>query len=150
MNNQYLDKLEFDSVMEEFLNKIYNSINLKPTDEIYEVVTKLDEYIFLTARDTYKAIETFCGFTDSFGIISAFPESKLSADYTIGLSEREAKKVLRKYRKVAIKEKIHTLNSKDVERLLRGGCLSLKLLREGFDGIVVPDFDEELGFIGDL
>ncbi|RLE85739.1 MAG: CRISPR-associated helicase Cas3' [Thermoprotei archaeon] len=148
LDNQSLNKLEFDKKMEEFLNQIYSKVYLEPTNEIYEVIMKLDEYVFLAAKDAIKAIEAFCGFTDSFGIVSAFPESKPLIEYAIGLSEREAKNALWKYRKVLTRGEIQILDEKNVRKLLRGGCLSLKLLRGGFEGIVIPDFDEELGFVG--
>jgi len=150
LDNKRLNKLEFDRVMEKFLNGVYSGIEVEPRDKIYEVVKKLDEYIFLQAKDAIRAIKTFCGFTDSFGIITAFPESRISAEYAVGLSEREAKKALRKFKKVAVNDDVVILSEEDIRRLLQTGCLSVRFLEKGFDGIVIPEFDEELGFVGIL
>ncbi|MEM2914911.1 MAG: CRISPR-associated helicase Cas3' [Candidatus Bathyarchaeia archaeon] len=131
----------------QLLEKVYRDSKIEEQKNLWEALYYLDLPLF-DSKDARKAIETFNGFTDSFGIISGYMENALDPKMSVGLSEEEAFHVLKKKKKVVNPEmKIETVPD---SFLYSSKGISLKLLSGGYVGIIVDDFDPENGYIGDI
>lgn len=131
----------------QLLEKVYGDLKIEEQKSLWETLYYLDLPIF-DSKDARKAIESFNGFTDSFGIVSGYMENALDSKMSVGLSEEEALRLLKKKMKVVNSEmKIETVPD---SFLYSSTGLSLKLLSRGYVGIVVDDFDPEVGYVGDI
>jgi len=81
--------------------------------------------------DAKAAFEYFNGFTESSGLISAFPEGKLDRRFVIPLEERKAWNIVRKNGRAIRDGKVEELNPPHTEPL------SIYLLKEGYQGILL-------------
>jgi CRISPR-associated endonuclease/helicase Cas3 len=131
----------------QLLEKVYRDLKIEEQKSLWETLFYLDLTMF-DSKDAKKAIETFNGFTDSFGIISGYMENTLDPKMSIGLSEEETFRLLKKKKKVINSEmKVETAP----DWLLHSSKgLSLKLLSNGYEGIIVDEFDPEVGYVGDI
>ncbi len=128
------------------LNKVYSEEPKKDV-RLLDVLYYLDTFPQLSAIDAKEALSSLGGFTDAFGIVTGFPETAPLREWAVGLSEAEARLELHRHRKVVVDGKIHPLKECKVGWLL-SEKFSINLLNAGFDGIVIDDFDRELGYFG--
>ncbi|MEM3667892.1 MAG: CRISPR-associated helicase Cas3' [Thermoplasmatales archaeon] len=131
----------------QLLEKVYRDSKIEEQKDLWNALYYLDLPIF-DSRDAKKVIKIFNGLTNSFGIVSGYMENFLDPKMSIGLSEEEAFYQLKKKKKVVNSK----MEIKDVPVwfLYSSEGLSLKLLSEGYVGIIVEDFDPEVGYVGDV
>ncbi|RLE59460.1 MAG: CRISPR-associated helicase Cas3' [Thermoprotei archaeon] len=136
-NGRTVPKLDFELTSRELIKQVYRGFTIDGRD-MYRVITMLDENVLLDTYDVKYAINVFCGFTDSFGLVSAYPEFRVENDLTIGISEREAKHFLRKNRTVVtVDGTLRKLSDTELHHLTSGGCLAVKMILNNIEGIIV-------------
>ncbi|RLE58384.1 MAG: CRISPR-associated helicase Cas3' [Thermoprotei archaeon] len=136
-SDKTISKLDFELTSRKLIKQVYSGIVIDGRD-MYRVITMLDENVLLDTRDARRAIDVFCGFTDSFGLVAAYPEFRIEKDLAVGLSEREAKYFLRKNRTVVtVDGTLKKLNDVKLRYLISGGCLAVKMIIDNIEGIVV-------------
>ncbi|MEM2144449.1 MAG: CRISPR-associated helicase Cas3' [Candidatus Methanomethyliaceae archaeon] len=131
----------------DLINKVYKNTKVDKDCLLWDALYYLDNFPQLDAVDSKKIIECFRGFTNSFGIVSGFMEKHPQRDWAVGLSENEAKSELDKNRRVVQSMAVKVLNYRELQQLLSAPSLAIWLQYEGYDGIVVEEFDPQIGFI---
>ncbi len=143
--------LEKNEITKEIIDEVYMDEPVEKDKDLWKVLSWLDNFTILDSSHTQRALEFYRGFTDSFGIVTGFMEAKVGSDerdgYAVGLSEQEAKSLLKHRQKVVAGDKTITLEEGKLRGLLKAQSLSLELESEGFDGIALEDFDPEIGYV---
>lgn len=138
------------------MGEVYCEERVGKLDQQFEVFGRLlgdlDAYPFLTAQDARRLIEAVGGLTASFGIVSAFAaEDVNNGSYlqnAVGLSENMARKAIMHGANVVKDGRIEALDERSRRALLRANNLSLELLRNNYEGIVLDEIDREVGYVG--
>ncbi|MEN3053085.1 MAG: CRISPR-associated helicase Cas3' [Candidatus Methanosuratincola petrocarbonis] len=133
------------------VDKIYETQPIEKDESLWRVLSWLDNFTLLDSSHFEKALEYYKGFTDNFGIVTGFMESKVASGegkkYAVGLSEREAKNVLGQRRKVVKGNKVMELEAYALREFLRSPSLSIELQLEQYDGVALEDFNPEIGYV---
>lgn len=143
--------LNRNELTRETVNHVYRSEEIKKDSSLWNALSWLDNFILLDSNNAKNVIENYKGLTDNFGIVTGIMESKVELgkkmDYAVGLSEQEAKSVLKQRRKVVKDNKVIELDGSKLRNLLNSHSLSLELQLEEYEGIVLEDFDPEIGYV---
>lgn len=143
--------IEKGELTREIVDEVYKTELIEKDKELWKVLSWLDNFTLLDSSYVEKALEHYKGFTDNFGIVTGFMESKVSSGegekYAVGLSELEAKKVMGERRKVVDGHEVIELEEIKLRELLRAPSLSLELQLNGYDGVALEDFDPEIGYV---
>jgi CRISPR-associated endonuclease/helicase Cas3 len=132
----------------EMIDSVYSDENVSPNADFWRTLSFLDLFPKFGGNYAKKALEAYRGFTDAFGIVNGYMNNNICKDMAIGLSEREAKKELVAHRKLVKNEKGSDVSKMELNEVLYQGCISIQLLARGCDGIVICDFDPEVGYLG--
>lgn len=134
------------------VNEVYMNEPIEKDRDLWNALSWLDNFILLDSNDAKKAIEYYRGFTDNFGIVTGFMETKVAldkkSDYAVGLSEQEAKSLLRQRGKIVKGNKVIEIAGYELKSLLDSPSLSLELQLREYEGIALEDFDPEIGYVG--
>ncbi|MBS7287544.1 MAG: CRISPR-associated helicase Cas3' [Candidatus Freyarchaeota archaeon] len=152
---KFRSRSEVEDSVRAMMAEVYGEEHMEELEQQFVMLKlllgDLDAYPFLTARDAKKFIEAIGGLTSSFGIISAFAAEdvrKNNLKNAVGLSEGMARKALKHGANVVKDGRIIVLEEGKRDRLLSEKNLSLALLRRGYEGIVVDEIDQEVGYVG--
>ncbi|MGQ9777919.1 MAG: CRISPR-associated helicase Cas3' [Thermodesulfobacteriota bacterium] len=133
------------NLMREILEEAYGESKIVEDRNLWGALYYLDSATF-DSRDSGRALKAFNGFTNSFGLISGYMEKELHPEMAVALSEEEGLHILKKKRKVVTMD----LKVKELKEPKRSGeCLSLWLTENGYRGIIVDDFEPDIGYVGD-
>lgn len=154
--DEFRPRSEVESDVRAIMDKVYGEEHTEELEQQFGVLRlllgDLDAYPFLTAEDAKKVIDAIGGLTSSFGIISAFAaEDAKNERYlqnAVGLSENMARKALEHGANVVRDGEIIVLDERRRNELLSKKKLSIEFLRRGYEGIVVDEIDQELGYVG--
>lgn len=143
-------KLELETSTKEILKQVYKETLLSTRKNLLNVIRMLDDTVFLEPRDAVHALKTFCGFTDSFGLITVYPYDKetstVDRENIVGVSEALARRILRT-KKLLVKHGEVVKDSREAYKLQREKCLAIHLLIRGYQGIAHDYFDPDYGII---
>lgn len=151
--NDFRSKSEVENGVREIMDKVYGNRKIEVYDRSFiYLLDTLESDPRLDVRDAKNAIKAFGGFTESFGIVSAFAEDDVrNQTYTrnvIGLSEAMARKALERWGKVVKNGSVWELTEYEKSQLLKARILSLEFLERGYEGVVLEEVDLEVGFVG--
>lgn len=140
-----------NGVTREIIDEVYRNEPVEKDGSLWRTLSWLDNYVLLDSSHAEKALEFYRGFTDNFGIVTGYMGSKVplpeKRDYAVGLSESEARRVLKDGRRVVDGNRIVDLGERELWDLLKAPSLSLELQLSGYDGIALEDFDPEVGYV---
>ncbi|MDI9609362.1 MAG: CRISPR-associated helicase Cas3' [Candidatus Verstraetearchaeota archaeon] len=143
--------IEKNELTREIVDEVYRSEPIEKEKSLWKVLSWLDNFTLLDSSYVEKALEHYRGFTDNFGIVTGFMETKVESDeksdYAVGLSEQEAKRLLMQRRKVVKGNEVIELAGLELRGLLNSPSLALELQLREFDGIALEDFDPEIGYV---
>lgn len=142
---------ERNGLTREIVDEVYKDEPIEKDESLWMALSMLDNFVLLDSSHVEKALEHYRGFTDNFGIVTGFMESKVSSvdkrDYAVGLSENEARCILRTRRKVVEGNRVIDLKDNEFWRLINAPSVSLELQLSGYDGVAIEDFDPEIGYV---
>ncbi|XRH75773.1 MAG: CRISPR-associated helicase Cas3' [Candidatus Methanosuratincola verstraetei] len=145
--------IEKQQINRDIIDEVYRDESIEVDRSLWEVLSWLDNFVLLDSANVDRALEFYKGFTDSFGIVTGFMESKVPSaerrEFAVGLSEAEAKRVLKLRKKVVRENEIINLDKDEscLRTLLGAPSLSLELQLQGYEGIALDEFDPEIGYV---
>jgi len=130
---------------------------LKLNNSLHRALWELHRNVFTGSKTALKLLEEECSFTRSGELIKVVPEERLASldegDYLAlerGTLKRAKDKIVGGLRRGP--EGVERVQlSEDFYPILEGGdppCLSLWMMRNRIDSLVVKGYDEEVGFVG--
>jgi CRISPR-associated endonuclease/helicase Cas3 len=131
----------------DLINRVYDKVEVRLDDNMKKAISLLDFLPVLGPQDAKRALEAFRGFTNAFGITAGFMESEVSYDMAVGLSEYEARKELLAHSKV-VKDGNPTSLENNERRILNAPSLSIAMMIDKYDGVVICPFDPDTGYLG--
>ncbi len=134
------------SIDSKLIEQVYANETVNKDSELWDSLTLLDRYPIFDAADARNALKSIRGFTESFGIVSGYMSKKLQPGWAVGLSEEEAMTVFKTHRRLVRNGQIVTPEEGEARGLMYGS-LSINLLCADYDGIVIDDFDPEIGYV---
>ncbi|MEM1677195.1 MAG: CRISPR-associated helicase Cas3' [Ignisphaera sp.] len=171
-------KLEFEESLIEKMEHVYTTHVDQQSLLDYRrlrILIDLDEQPILGREDAKEAIINLRGFTNTFGLVTVFDASEickeLSYEYSVGVPEQFAKKILESTRMVVMRERSMTghnivesyveeargsvgefqlivLKKKFIDKLLNSeDPLTISLLKYGIEGVVVERIDPLEGLV---
>lgn len=134
------DKKEVEEVWEsldrglpELKEKEYNVDN-----KLLQNLTTLDHSVFATPQNAKYVYTYFCNIVRDTSIIMGFPRGEYDSDHAIPLTESEAL--------IALKKNGAVKDGKEITDFKPSGkCLQLDFLISGIDGVIISDYDKEIG-----
>jgi len=126
------------------INEVYTRLDgPKKIHGLTDSLVRLDTTPILGLEEAKQAFEYFKGFTESSGLVSAFPEKTLEPEMLIPLEDAEAREILNINPKVVVGWRAIKLE----DRLPEQEAVSLYMLRQGYRGVVV-DMEKYLELTG--